>query len=364
MSDKTGAVIVKPCHQSEIDFYETTALHPQFREYIPEYIGTLAINPDAAKPAATPFPRPVHGHSLSQSALLEPVGSAPVAATVPEAWTPSGGRKLDAERGVVLENVAYGFTQPNILDVKLGARLWADDAPLAKRQKLDKVASETTSGSMCFRIAGMKTWQGPDAGPEYEALKGYLRRDKFYGRSFTPATVDQGFQQYFFLDRPNTPRNRMRKIVKRFIEDLRGLVEVLEAEESRMYSASLLFVYEGDGGALAEKFKVERVMMEEGGLPRGGEQDASEAAPASEIPDWVRPNGNTLPTPDMIRVVSPSGGSEEPESDVESEPRLPRIQVLKMIDFAHASWTPGYGPDENVLRGIRNVIEVLERLLN
>jgi len=41
---------------------------------------------------------------------------------------------------------------------------------------------------------------------------------------------------------------------------------------------------------------------------------------------------------------------------------LPKIQVLKLIDFAHAEWTPGTGPDENVLHGIRNVIKLLDEI--
>jgi len=40
----------------------------------------------------------------------------------------------------------------------------------------------------------------------------------------------------------------------------------------------------------------------------------------------------------------------------------PHIAVAKLIDFAHASWTPGQGPDENALQGVRNVLSILTDL--
>ena len=39
-------------------------------------------------------------------------------------------------------------------------------------------------------------------------------------------------------------------VAQAFLEDVRRIQEVLEGQESRMFSASLLFVFEGDGVAL------------------------------------------------------------------------------------------------------------------
>jgi 1D-myo-inositol-tetrakisphosphate 5-kinase/inositol-polyphosphate multikinase len=232
---------------------------------------------------------------------------------------------------IVLENIASGFSQPNILDVKIGSRLWADDAPLLKRQKLDKVASETTSGSLGYRIAGMKTWHGPE--------QDYLKYDKFYGRGFSVGTVKEGWRKYFLPDGGDgktgggvTCRSS-RRIIKRCLGDLRGLLEVMAKEESRMYSASLLFVYEGDGAVLEQKFIKEK-----------------------EIFEQFEKNENG---------VSEEQAAEEEDDNSDSEETLgqPKIQAVKVIDFAHATWTPGAGPDENFLRGIRHVILALEGLL-
>jgi 1D-myo-inositol-tetrakisphosphate 5-kinase/inositol-polyphosphate multikinase len=50
----------------------------------------------------------------------------------------------------------------------------------------------------------------------------------------------------------------------------------------------------------------------------------------------------------------------EDDSDVEDD--LPRAYSLKLIDFAHAEWTPGQGPDENNLKGVRSLIRIFEEL--
>ena len=89
-----------------------------------------------------------------------------------------------------------------------------------------------------------------------------------------------------------------------------------------MFSASLLFVFEGDGVAL-------RAAMEE----------------ASRSP---------------ATLMNGDGGDSEEEED--GEDTGPKIYSVKVIDFAHAEWTPGMGPDENSLIGVRSVAKILKKL--
>ena len=50
-------------------------------------------------------------------------------------------------------------------------------------------------------------------------------------------------------------------------------------------------------------------------------------------------------------------------SEASSEEGVPvKVHDFRLIDFAHASWTPGQGPDENTLVGIRNLIKIMEEL--
>ena len=53
--------------------------------------------------------------------------------------------------------------------------------------------------------------------------------------------------------------------------------------------------------------------------------------------------------------------AEDFNSDVDESPS-PAIHALKLIDFAHASWNPGQGPDQNFLSGLSNVIKILKSL--
>ena len=366
-SDKMGSLLVKPCKQAEIDFYEETCdQHPEFQFYMPLHYGVLEPTPAvnlAAEPslsfpahlASARIPDPpvvipratvIPGHSRASSRNLQ-VAEKIIAPSAPETWVPSGGAAIAAENNIVLENVADGYEKPNVLDVKLGRRLWADDAPPAKRHKLDKVSAETTSSSLGYRIAGMKTWIGERSFGEDIDPNGYRKRDKSYGRSFTAGSIRTGFEDYFFVESAGVTRNIAKKVIERFVDDLRGLHQALEGEESRIYSSSLLFVYEGDGEALRRK-------LEQSEQSRSSGVDVTPDAPAHLV-------GNES---ESLQLVPDKSGHDDDEfSSSASEDELFKVQSLKVIDFAHASWTPGQGRDINMLDGIENVIKALEDLL-
>jgi 1D-myo-inositol-tetrakisphosphate 5-kinase/inositol-polyphosphate multikinase len=54
--------------------------------------------------------------------------------------------------------------------------------------------------------------------------------------------------------------------------------------------------------------------------------------------------------------------SEAEEEDEEEDAPPPAFNV-KMIDFAHAQWTPGKGPDENVIKGLKNIENQMDALI-
>ena len=331
LSDPSGTIVIKPCKQSEIDFYNSTLAHPQLLPHIPTYMGWIQLNQEATAAAQAAGTLILPGQTEPNSSAGSRIADAPL---IEKEWTPSNGEKIQTDMAVVLENVATGYIKPNILDVKLGARLWADDAPLAKRVKLDKIAEETTSKLLGLRIAGMKTFQGlENTIQEGTTADGYKLYDKMYGRSFNTETVPEGFREYFRLNNEERPKAPMRKVIRRFIDDLEEMAKVIKNEESRMYSASLLFVYEGDPQALKEAFTVEKELIE--ALNEG------------------------LPIQNDNHEDHDSGESEE-----EDRPKFPPIQSLKLIDFAHAQWTPGQGPDENTLHGISNVMKILNDLVS
>jgi 1D-myo-inositol-tetrakisphosphate 5-kinase/inositol-polyphosphate multikinase len=298
---------------------------------------------------------------------------------------PSGGKKLETGLSIVLENVAAGFHRPNVLDVKLGARLWADDAPPTKRSKLDAVSKETTSSSLGYRIAGMKVWTGANGetdegtrtnpyATKYEGAEGargeviekdgYRRYDKWYGRSFSAENVKQGFKTFLAGAKAGTV-DRSKMVARRLTEELQNVQHVLESEESRMYSSSVLVVYEGDPEAMAialeEEKKISDPMNQDEDDDDDEEVDLEFTEEPLELVDVQLPGGmpqkaiNISFDPQTTQVPLELGEDEDEEE-------TPKVHDLRIIDFAHAKWTPGEGPDENVLMGIRNLIKIFDEL--
>lgn len=272
LSDESGALIIKPCTAREVAFYESIVAHPSLVPWVPTFLGTLKLSD-----------------------------------TVPEA-DPTAVPASNRNTSIVLSNSTYGFQKPCVLDIKLGAQLWDSDAPQDKRDRLDAVSNKTTSRSLGMRVAGMRVWKKEGS---------YKVYDKLYGRTFTAENAVDQLKEY--LDSDITTAQAI-LLAKRFRDKVAVIRAILEAEESRMYSASLLFVYEGDSAAL-------------------------DVALAEEADNAKKP--------------AKTQEEEDEEEEEEEAKKVKKVEDLKLIDFAHATWTPGEGPDENMLQGIRSVEKLL-----
>ncbi|KFY95682.1 hypothetical protein V498_03193 [Pseudogymnoascus sp. VKM F-4517 (FW-2822)] len=342
LTDPAGELFVKPCTATEIAFYEYTAAHhPAFADLMPTFLGTLAL-------------------SESQTAILDESS----ATTLPKSSTPPAHaeqfvlhhkfiktKRIVTDRALVLENATHGFRRPNILDVKLGVRLWADDAPAEKRARFDKITAETTHASHGFRVAGMRVWQGDDAprGGHVDA-DGYKIYDKNYGREEIGVdNVADAFREFIGAGREAGVDEELGRLVAQaFLAEVEEARRVLESVETRMYSSSLLFIYEGDGKALREA-------MEE--ATRVGQRAATNGKAEAAT------NGEAVPTMNGVGIEELiNGDGDADEDEDEDEEVLPKIYSVKLIDFAHAEFVPGQGSDENSLRGIRSVAEILRSI--
>lgn len=294
--------MVKPCTAAEITFYQTVAAsHTDLLPHLPIFMGQLSLD--------------------SSADTSEDTGSIQTADGATERLH---GKKLSTDLHIVLENLTHGFKKPNVLDLKLGAQLWDDNAKPEKRARLDKVSAETTSGSLGFRIAGMRTWLGASPPEVPEELKEYIELDKeggywvynkMYGRKFSADDIDEGFNA-FFPQTTNAESARAREVLAYFLGEVKDIQEAFEAKESRMYSASILLVYEGDVDEYENTKKV-------------------------------------------LRSARPEADDEDDEDE-----NVPKLAAVKMIDFAHATFVPGQGPDENALKGMRSTATILKRLLD
>ena len=257
---------MKPCNESEVAFYNTALAHPEFAAWMPTYFGTLSLN--------------------------DPTDAV-----------------ADRTSSLVLQNLTFGFVKPCILDAKLGAQLWDDAASPEKRARLDAVSDVTTSRSLGMRVAGMRVWK-----PEQGEYKSY---DKQYGRTFTAENAIEMLKEYVAS---GLDAAQVAIVAKRFRDKVAEVETVIKNQESRMYSASLLFVYEGDSKAF-------------------------DLALADEKMRAARP----------VR-------DDDDESEDDDDEKAKLVEQVKLIDFAHAQWTPGLGPDENVLQGVRSIEMLLAEL--
>lgn len=304
LSDESGAVVVKPCTAAEIAFYESVSTsHPDVVPYLPTFMGQLSLSADDTSVQAVES-----GTIQTADGTIERLH----------------GKKLSTDLHIVLENITHGFKKPNVLDLKLGAQLWDDAAKPEKRARLDAVSNVTTSGSLGFRIAGMRTYKGGSVPEAPEDLKEFVEVDKeggfwvynkMYGRKFSADDVNEGFVSYIFPGaKTEAELDRAREVLAYFLGEVKDITEVFEKKESRMYSASILLVYEGDVEQYAK-------------------------------------------TKQTLR-------SAQPEDEEEDEDDLPKLAAVKLIDFAHATWAPGKGADENALQGMRSTAKILKELLD
>ncbi|KAI1170646.1 SAICAR synthase-like protein [Nemania sp. FL0916] len=384
MCDAGGELFVKPCTHAEVEFYESAKFHPDFAELMPVYCGSLALlNTTTAASIHQQLPGLIEQAEISKG-LKDELKShlAPSVATTKEplaADAPSNEgsgaenkgqdprtRPIKTDRAIALLNASYGFKKPNIMDTKMGQQLWSKHASQEKRERFDKISESTTHKNFGFRIAGMQVYGGihptyptPDGteqpctnvtGPNEE---GFMMYNKFFGRdNVNDSNLVESLKLFIFNEAAGIDEELGKFVAGLFANDLRRVEEVLQKEESRMYSSSLLFVFEGDGSAL--RAAIEEAKAEE------AEIDYSEAELATGI-DMGEEELKFVPETVVINGEMEEGsGDDDDEFDEMSS--FPHIYALKMIDFAHAEWTPGLGPDEAVLLGVRSLAEIFEKL--
>ncbi|KAJ0161652.1 Inositol polyphosphate multikinase [Colletotrichum tanaceti] len=365
MCDADGELFIKPCTQAEIDFYNSAnENHADFADMMPLFMGTLMLSESAELSSIEDgVPGPVASAAAKEELTQSVTGQPTIAQeshTDKEKWVQNKSKRIKTDQAVVLENSGSGFTSPNFLDVKLGVRLWADDAPAEKKRRFDEITRKTTHGPLGFRIAGMKVWRGSTLKSELDN-EDYKIYDKDYGRTYVNTeNVVENFRKFIFNKAAGIDDDLACAVAQAFLRDLRNVEEVLASNESRMYSASLLFVFEGDGDKLKDAIAqnntaVDRVEAVEA---------LTESSEKPGRPTLRVDSGIELIDEDRMAIdAAVNGGDDDDEDDDDEGPALPKIYSLKLIDFAHAQWTPGQGPDENALKGVRSLIKIFEELV-
>ena len=232
-----------------------------------------------------------------------------------------------------LEDLCHGHARPCVADLKIGTRTYDPHA------SADKAAKETGKyvwqAQLGFRITGMQVVRpGGDAAAP-------VRYDRFYGRTLTPDTVEDGLALFFGLDADaNAPtdaagggftrhaagitrRAAGRGITRRaagvVAEVRRQLLELhawfVRQRTFRFYSSSVLVTYDA-GDAVLDSI------------------DAAAATAAAAAPDG---DG----------AVADGAGAA--------------VRV-RLIDFAHAYGWDEVDADDGCVQGLRTLASLLERI--
>ncbi|KAI1189989.1 SAICAR synthase-like protein [Nemania serpens] len=409
MCDAGGELFVKPCTHAEVEFYESAKFHPDFAELMPVFCGSLALLnttsaasihqqlPDLIDQAEIPrgLKDELKSH-LDPSTAVATAQTAsakePLAAHAPsKADLAIDDKKAEArtgpiktDRAIALLNASYGFKKPNIMDTKMGQQLWSKHASQEKRERFDKITQNTTHKNFGFRIAGMQVYKGshpertiPNGGEPSTNVtgpneEGFMMYNKFWGRDdVNDSNLVESLKLFIFNEAAGIDEDLGKLVAGLFARDLRRVEEVLQKEESRMYSSSLLFVFEGDGPALraaideakADEAEMERVET------RMGMSVTKRSAPRAVSANLRVDSGIGMDDEELKSIAEPvtfddgmEEGSGDDDEDFDEMSSFPHIYTLKMIDFAHAEWTPGLGPDEAVLLGVRSLASIFEKL--
>mmetsp|Transcript_21451 Transcript_21451/g.52558 ORF Transcript_21451/g.52558 Transcript_21451/m.52558 type:complete len:399 (-) Transcript_21451:560-1756(-) len=231
-----AGVICKPIQKNELEFYRHIQTHlPTLVEFVPRYLGVKTMTYGQLPPTPTEQKdsRMDFGNQKSQTAEFNRFNQ----------WglRCHNKKKQDLKKSsniryIELEDLTLPFSRPNILDLKIGTRVYGvNDDPQKIKRKIEKSAS-TTSCSLGLRLCGMQVYNPVD--------DTYTFRDKFDGRNLDEKGFVNSIKQFFTcID------GQLRlTVIERLIERILKLVSVVSEQKSfQFFSSSLLFICEGCG---------------------------------------------------------------------------------------------------------------------
>ncbi|KAG0277770.1 hypothetical protein BGZ96_002719 [Linnemannia gamsii] len=350
-------IIVKRALPQELKFYEESVLHAELAAWMPTYYGTLTLTRnqpgqagDQSSTSGVPTIKALNGYALSDMMAASTLGQQDGANAVATAMAEADDTAAEAEDNdanddecICLENVSLGFKKPCVLDLKMGTQLYDDDAPEEKKARLGAVAANSTSLPLGFRMTGFEV---------YDSEKDdFTKYSKHYGKGLSEDTVLDGFRAYFAA---KLGSDRMRLIIERFVNDLTDFLATIETQELRMRSSSLLMIYEGDteafdAGLAIEQEKIAAVVARaQAHMEKGARED-------QEGDDDDEDNEDDDEDDEDFEDYD--------EDDEEDGEVGQKVTDMRLIDFGHSTWTPGQGPDEGVVKGVKSALALFEKLL-
>jgi len=140
----------------------------------------------------------------------------------------------DGNNYIVIEDLTHTFKKPCILDIKMGTSSVGEDATPEKREAMSKKDKATTTCTLGLRITAMKVYQLDQ--------EKYLSRDKDWGKNVTDSNFKDSLATFF-----HNGKDTRYELIAKYVEKLKPIQEWINSQlKVRIYSSSLLFIYDGD----------------------------------------------------------------------------------------------------------------------
>eukprot|EP01126_Amoeba_proteus_P013784 TRINITY_DN1590_c0_g1_i17.p1 TRINITY_DN1590_c0_g1~~TRINITY_DN1590_c0_g1_i17.p1 ORF type:complete len:868 (-),score=278.55 TRINITY_DN1590_c0_g1_i17:163-2766(-) len=144
-----------------------------------------------------------------------------------------GSTSLDGELYIIMEDLTYGKLKPCVIDMKIGKQTWAPDAPVEKREKMEKKDKNSSSHYLGSRIIGFNRYL-----VEQDQKVKMMRE---VTKMVSPDVYPQLILSFF-----NNGKEIRLDVMNESLRQMKRLLAWWEQQTSfATYSSSLLIVYDG-----------------------------------------------------------------------------------------------------------------------
>eukprot|EP00638_Chattonella_subsalsa_P021093 CAMPEP_0117889682 /NCGR_PEP_ID=MMETSP0950-20121206/22763_1 /TAXON_ID=44440 /ORGANISM="Chattonella subsalsa, Strain CCMP2191" /LENGTH=379 /DNA_ID=CAMNT_0005748571 /DNA_START=65 /DNA_END=1202 /DNA_ORIENTATION=- len=218
---KDNKKITKVASSKEVKFYEfMNSRHPELAKWSPSYFGSQHVSLDRFLKLISNLSS---GLSQHQNAIRHCYDK-----FLSKKWQEKGG----TVELITLEDLTQTFENPCILDLKMGIRQHGINVSSEKVKSQTLKARSTTSFKLGFRFNGMQVWNKQNLD--------YVNYSKYWGRNISVDGVPKALSTYF-----SNGEGIRRDVIHKFVEKLEALYQDLYNSPLQLYSASILFIYDG-----------------------------------------------------------------------------------------------------------------------
>ncbi|ORX83677.1 SAICAR synthase-like protein [Anaeromyces robustus] len=258
--------------------------------------------------------------------------------------------KEDNKIYINMENLLSSFKNPTVMDLKLGTRLYDDNASEEKKQRMILNAASTTSLKTGLKICGLRITDKSD--------KTVMKFDKKYGRALNENNLANGVLRFLLNFSEEGYKNvtvnnleeemdqeifniKPSKYTLGFLQEILNktyqLKETIMESPVRIYGCSLCIIYE-------------TINVEE---------EIKKFEKSQSLKNKIINSNESINTNDID-----SDNHDDYNSSKNDQYHYQYPYSYYLIDFAHANLVdPELGEDPSMMKGIDRLISILEKYI-